>query len=165
MSPLLKKGAKDSCHKNLRPVSNLQFVSKITERAVFNQIYAHITENGLFPELQSAYKSAHSTETALLKTVNDILLNMNSQHMSLLVLLDLSAAFDTVDHNILLRRLKTSFGVTSDALKWFDSYLSGRTQRVIVDGKHSERCHLSFWCAAGIVSWSSSFFCLCQQAF
>ena len=69
---------------------------------------------------------------------------MNSQHVSLLVLLDLSAAFDTVDHNILLRRLETSFGVTGDALKWFDSYLSGRTQRVIVDGKLSERCHLSF---------------------
>ena len=61
-----------------------------------------------------------------------------------LVLLDLNAAFDTVDHNILLRRLETSFGVTGDALKWFDSYLSGRTQRVIVDGKLSERCHLSF---------------------
>ena len=68
---------------------------------------------------------------------------MNSQHVSFLVLLDLSAAFDTVDHNILLRRLETSFGVTGDALKWFDSYLSGRTQRVIVDGKLSE-CHLSF---------------------
>ena len=54
VSPLLKKGAKDSGHKNLRPVSNLQFVSKITERAVFKQIYAHVTESGLFPKLQSA---------------------------------------------------------------------------------------------------------------
>ena len=69
---------------------------------------------------------------------------MNSQHVYLLVLLDSSAAFDTVDHNILLRRLETSFGVTGDSLKWFDSYLSGRTQRVMVDGKLSERCHLSF---------------------
>ena len=89
MSPILKKGAKDSGHKNLRPVSNPQFVSKITERAVFNQIYAYGTENGLFPELQSAYRSAHRIELALLKIVNDILLNMNSQHVSLLVLLDL----------------------------------------------------------------------------
>ena len=103
VNPLLKKGAKVSGHKTLRPVSNLQFVSKITERAVSSQFYAHITENGLFPELQSAYRSAHSTETALLKIVNDILLNMNSQHVSLLVLLDFTAAFEVVDHNILLR--------------------------------------------------------------
>ena len=125
-------------------MSNLQFVSNITERTVFDQIYAHVTENGLFLELQSVYRSAHSTEMALLKIINDILLNMNSEQVSFLVLLDLSAAFDTVDHNILLRRLETSFGVTGDALKWFDSYLFGRTQRVIVDGKLSERCHLSF---------------------
>ena len=98
-------------------MSKLQFVSKITERAVFNQIYVHIRENGHFPELQSAYRSAHDTETALLKIANDILLNMNSQHVSLLVLLYFSAAFDTVDHNILLRRPEASFGVTGDALK------------------------------------------------
>ena len=68
---------------------------------------------------------------------------MNRQHVSLLVLLDLSVAFDAVGHNILLHRLETSFGVTGVAFKWFGSYLSGRTQRAIVDGKLSERCHLS----------------------
>lgn len=72
-NPLLKKGAKDTGHKNLRPVSNLQFVSKITERAVFNKFYVHVTENGLFPELQSAYRVGHSTETALLKIVTSSL--------------------------------------------------------------------------------------------
>ena len=87
VKPLLKKGAKDSGHKNLRPVSNLQFVSKITERTVFYQIFSYVTDNGLFPELQSAYRRTHSTETALLKIVNDILLNR--QHVSLLVLLAL----------------------------------------------------------------------------
>ena len=106
MNPLLKKGAKNTTHKNLRPVSNLQFVSKITERAMFDQVYNHVTVNELFPGLQSAYRKSHSTETAQVKIVNGILLNMNRQHVSLLVLLDLSAAFDTVDHTILLRRLE-----------------------------------------------------------
>ena len=95
---MYKGRAKDSAYKNLRPVSNLLFVPKITESAVFDQLYTHVTDNQLFPVWQSAYRKSHSTETALLKIVNDILLDMNRQHVSLLVLLDLSAAFDTVDH-------------------------------------------------------------------
>ena len=144
INPLFKKGAIDFAYKNLRPVSNLQFVSKITERAVFDQLYAHVMNNGLFPEFQSAYRKSHSTETALVKIVNDILLGMNRQHVSLLVLLDLSAAFDTVDHTILLRRLETSFGVTGDALKWIASYLSARSQRVMINVVLSDRFDLSF---------------------
>ena len=133
-------------HKNLRPISNLQFVSKITERAVFDQVYSHMTDNELFPVLQSAYRKGHSTETALLRVVNDILSNMNKQHVSILVLLDLSAAFDTVDHAILLRRLETSFGITDAALAWFSSYLSGRSQCVSINGETSDcyPCHLVF---------------------
>ena len=142
-NPQLKKGAKDVAHKNLRPISNLQFVSKITERAVFDQVYSHMTDNELFPVLQSAYRKGHSTETALLRVVNDILSNMNKQHVSILVLLDLSAAFDTVDHAILLRRLETSFGITDAALAWFSSYLSERSQRVSVNGERSDS-HLVF---------------------
>ena len=99
-----------------------------------------MTDNELFPVLQSAYRKGYSTETALLRVVNDILSNMNKQHVSILVLLDLSAAFDTVDHVILLRRLETSFGITDAALAWFSSYLSGRSQRVSVNGESSD-CH------------------------
>ena len=75
---------------------------------------------GLYPLFQSAYRKDHSTETALLKVQNDILMNMNRQHVTLLVLLDLSAAFDTVDHKILLHRLHASLGITGTALKWFE---------------------------------------------
>ena len=117
--PATEKSAKDVTHKYLRPISNLQFVSKITERAVFDQVYSHMTDNELFPVLQSAYRKGHSTETALLRVVNDILSNMNKQHVSILVLLDLSAAFDTVDHAILLRRHETLFHITDAALAWF----------------------------------------------
>ena len=90
--------------------------------------------NDLLPKLQSAYRRCNSTETALLKIYKDILLSMNQQYVTLLVLLDLSAAFDTVDHSILLEHLTKSFGISSKALEWFLSYLSGQSQRVTLDG-------------------------------
>ena len=105
--PLLKKPGLDIIFKNFRPVSNLAFLSKLTEKAVFHQIHEHMVNTNLYPNAQSAYRVHHSTETALLKVKNDILLNMNKQHVTLLVLLDLSAAFDTVEHNILLEALNT----------------------------------------------------------
>ena len=105
-------------------------------------MYTHVTDNELFPVLQSASRKSHSAETALLKIVNDILLDMNHQNVSLLVFPDLSAAFDTVDHTILLWRLETSFGVTGDVLKRFASYLSDRSQRVAVNGELSDSCNV-----------------------
>ena len=86
------------------------------------------------PVLQSSYRSFHSTETALIKAMNDILLKMNSQLVTLLILLDLSAAFDTVDHQLLLERLSDEVGIRGTALNWFRSYLSDRGQRVSVHG-------------------------------
>ena len=91
--PLLKKDGSEPIFQNYRPVSNLQFVSKLTESAVAKQLQHHIDMNNLFPLLQSSYRKFHSTESAPLKVKNDILLNMNRQHVTLLVLLDLSAAF------------------------------------------------------------------------
>ena len=78
-------------YKNLRPVSNLQFVSKVTERAVYDQLHKNLEDNDLYPVLRSAYRKPHSTETALIMgVVNDVLHNMNRQQVTLLVLLDLS---------------------------------------------------------------------------
>ena len=128
---------------NLRPVSNLQYVSKLVERAVFDQVHAHLSEHDLYPLLQTAYRRGHSTETALLKIYNDILMAMNRQDVVLLVLLDLSAAFDTVEHSVLLSRLSTSFGIRGTALEWFASYLSGRSQRVSLSDKCSESLQLN----------------------
>ena len=138
--PLLKKLGLDLIFKNLRPVSNLQFTSKLcTEKAVFHQMYKHKVINDFFPELQSAYCGNHGTETALLKVMNDILLKMNSQHVTVLILLDLRVAFDTVDHNILLDRLQSNLGLRGTVLDWFCSYLSDRTQQISIEGSVSRK--------------------------
>ena len=80
--------------------------------------------------MPSAYREHHATETALLKVKNDILMNMDMGHVTLLVLLDLSAAFDTADHDILIHRLQSLLGPRGSALRWFRSYLRGRSQQV-----------------------------------
>ena len=113
-------------------------MSKSTEGAVASQLMEHMTINNLHLKFPSAYKNNHSTESALLKVKNDILLNMDEQKVTLLVLLDLSSAFDTVNHQVLLERLRSRFGVTGTALDWFASYLSGRVQRISVNGGTSD---------------------------
>ena len=134
----LKKRCQSASLSNLIPVSNLQFISKLTERAVYNQTQEHLVRSELYPPLQSAYRAGHSTETALLKVHNDMLLNMDNQRVTQLVLFDLSSAFNTVDHKVLLRRLEITFGIADTALQWFRSYLAGRSQRVLLNGSFSE---------------------------
>ena len=90
----------------------------------------YLKENGLLPDLQSAYKVRNSTETAVLKVLSDILLALDSGDIGMLVMLDLSAAFDSVDHATLLKRLTTSYGLEGNVINWFKSYLSDRTQCV-----------------------------------
>ena len=142
--PLLKKVNLDTSFTNLRLISNLSYISKLTEKAVFHQLNNHLSLHELYPKLQSAYRKNHSTETALLKVTNDILVNMNSQRVSLLVLLDLSAAFDTIDHSILLNRLKYNVGVNGTALSWFASYLTNRKQRIHLNSSISEEFVLKY---------------------
>ena len=99
----------------------------------------HLTVDNVHSLLQSAYKQQHSTETALLKVKNDILMSMDEQHVTLLVLLDLSAAFDTIHHDKLTGRLESDLGITDNALAWFKSYLSDRFQRVSLNGSLSDQ--------------------------
>jgi retron-type reverse transcriptase len=143
--PLLKKALLDSeLFKNFRPVSNLPYLSKIIERVVAKRFVSHMQIHSLHEPLQSAYKQYHSIETALAKVQNDVLLAIDNQCCVLLVLLDLSAAFDTVDHQTLLSRMSTRLGIEGDALDWFTSYLSDRSQCVHVQGatskKHTLQC-------------------------
>jgi len=90
----------------------------------------YLKDNGLLPDLQSAYRAHHSTKTALLKVLSDILLTLDSGNLAMLTLLNLSAAFDSVDHDTLLQRLKTSYGLKEAVLDWFESYLRGCVQEV-----------------------------------
>ena len=116
--------------KSYRPISNLSVLSKLLERLVARQLLDYLTAFKLLPELQSAYRAHHSTETAVLKVLGDILRAVDSGDLAVLTLLDLSAAFDTVDHATLLRRLNVSYGLGGRVISWFKSYLEGRTQFV-----------------------------------
>ena len=114
--PLLKKPGLELTYKNYRPVSNLSFMSKLTERAVSGHIKEFMEANDLQEPLQSAYHPNQSTETALIKIFDDILLSMDDKRAVLPALLDLCSAFDTVDHKIMMNRLEHVFGITGTAL-------------------------------------------------
>ena len=125
VKPLLKKPSLDkNLLKNYCPISNLPFLSKILEKVVLHKLLSHLQENNLSNPFQSAYRAGCSTETVLLRIVNDILSALENDNISVLLLLDLSAAIDTIDHQILLSRLNSVFGIQSTALQWFQSYLS-----------------------------------------
>ena len=152
VTPLIKKAILD-CEilKNYRPVSNLSFLSKLIERIVCVQLVCHLKENGLYEIYQSVYRQLHSTESALLRVQNDILQEVDSHGGAILVLLDLSAAFDTIDHKKLLDLLDVSFGIRGDTLKWFSSYLRNRTQSVHIGSTFSTEQTLSFGVPQGSV--------------
>ena len=152
VTPLLKKANLDkSILKNYRPVSNLAFISKLLERAALHQLLNHMDNNNLFCPIQSAYRPKHSTETALVKIQNDILLHLDSGKGVILVLLDLSAAFDTIDHTILMSRLQSRIGITGPALDWFHSYLADRYQCVHIQGQSSDSVPLVYGVPQGSV--------------
>lgn len=100
--------------------------SKLVERAIFKQTDRHMVQHHIYPVLQSSYCAGHSTETALLKVMNDIMHSVNSQRVALFVLLDLSVAFDTVNHEILVKRMQKKVGLQGTVLNWFkiSGYLS-----------------------------------------
>ena len=125
-------------------MSNLSFLSKILEKVALLQLHDHLKRNNLLYSLQSAHRVGHSTETALLKIVNDLLSALDDGKVSLLSLLDLSAAFDTIDHATLLSRLQHTFGISANTLSWFSSYLYGRTQTVSVHGFNFQPADLEF---------------------
>ena len=123
---------------NFRPIPNLKFVAKLTGKVIANRLVSYLEQNHLDEPLQSAYKKFHSCETALVRVQNDMLCAIDKRCCVVLLLLDLSAAFNTVDHSILLQRLHSRFSLRGKALDWFASYLADRTQSVVINSTKSK---------------------------
>uniref|UniRef100_A0A8C6KSN9 Reverse transcriptase domain-containing protein n=1 Tax=Nothobranchius furzeri TaxID=105023 RepID=A0A8C6KSN9_NOTFU len=128
VQPILKKPGLDrTIYENFHPISKVPFLSRALEKIVHGQISAHMNSNSLLDVFQSAFRPRHSTQSALIRVLNDILVASDSGSRVRLPQLDLSAAFDTVDHHIFLDRLGSWVGVTGVAHQWFYSYQSNRS--------------------------------------
>ena len=138
-------------YKNYRPVSNLQFLGKLIERIVKIRFDSHLLKNDLNCKKQYGYKNEHSTEMLMTKVSNDLLIACDRKTPTLLMFLDLSAAFDTVDQDKLLQILDKELGIRGIALKWFESFLKGRTQRVKIGDSYSSEETLDFGVAQGSI--------------
>ena len=118
---------------------------------VSSQVATYVDSNSLGEPLQSAYRRVHSTETALLAVQDSFLRAIDDRKAVILVMIDISAAFDTVDHGILLQRLSDDFGLCGPVHRWFQSYLSNRTSQVCVSGSFSTETQLKYGVPQGSV--------------
>ena len=152
ITPIVKSMKEDlEMFSNYRPISILSFLSKLIEKCVLVQLLNHLDQNNLSYHYQSAYKSYHSCETALLKIYDDILHMLDSRSYVFMLFLDFSSAFDTVDHHILLEKLEKNFYVKGMALKWFKSFLSNRQFKVNVEGNFSKHYSANYGVPQGSV--------------
>ena len=152
VKPLLKKHNLD--HEDLsnyRPVSNLAFLSKLLENLVAARLKKHLNDSGINNNFQSAYTEHRSTETALLRIHNDLCKAVDTSGAAALIMLDLSAAFDTLDHSILLDCFQYLFGLQDTVLSWLSSYLSDRRQHIIICDANSSEQHLPYGVPQGSV--------------
>ena len=145
--PLLKKSSlnKDTLN-NYRPVSNLSHLSKVIEKVIAQRIICHIFDQRMQDCFQSTYRKNHSTETALLCVTNAMKVATDNRQGTALVLIDFSAAFDTINHMILIQRRRLRYGIVGKALGWLQSYLQNRTQRVVIRDVSSN----TTWLTSGV---------------
>uniref|UniRef100_A0A3B3I0M8 Reverse transcriptase domain-containing protein n=1 Tax=Oryzias latipes TaxID=8090 RepID=A0A3B3I0M8_ORYLA len=152
VQPVLKKPSLDSAVlANFRPISKMPYISKLLEKVVYLQLDDFLSQHQILEVFQSGFRPLHSTESALLRVSNDIPLANDDGDYVVLVLLDLTAAFDTVDHSILICRLQNSVGIQGTALDWFKSYLAERTMYVSLGGFESTSTQVSYGVPHGSV--------------
>ena len=154
VKPILKGNLDSQALSSYRPVSNLTFLSKIIENVVLNQLVQHLEKVGALPDNQSAYRRLYSTETVICSVINDLILLMDNGLCGILILLDLSAAFDTVRHDLLLEDLR-AIGIVDDALEYIRNYLEGKAYRVKISSSFSDDKFLQR-SSTGKCAWSYS---------
>ena len=152
ITPVIKDETKShDDFKNYRPISNLEFLSKLLEKVVLKQLTKYLDEFSLYTKFQSAYRPNHSCETAMAYIVDDIQQFLENKQNAALIMLDLSSAFDTVDHQMLIDRLERDFGICDEALELIRSYLYERTFSVSIDDKASSSHELSYGVPQGSI--------------
>ena len=131
---------------NYRPVSSLQYISKLVEKAMLEQINHHCNSHNLLLDYQTGYRENRSCETVLLKLTNDILCSVDTEkkNVTVMIALDMSATFDTVDQKVLLSILQNNFGISETVLEWFRNYLNHRDMTVKIVKSYSDRKELPF---------------------
>ena len=147
--PVFKNGARNDLN-NYRPISIISAVAKIFGKLVHDQFYYYLTSNDLLSKYQFGFRPNHSTLTALLETTNSWCVNIDNGLLNGVVFIDLKKAFDTIDHNILLIKLK-HYGVDDNALTWFHSYLTNRKQKCFVNGNFSDSCPITYGVPQGSI--------------
>ena len=149
--PILKKPTLNkNVLSNYRPVSQLSCLSKVLEKIVSEQLTEFLTDHNKLNPLQSAYRKHKSTETALTMVTNDLLMSTDNRRITILALIDLSSAFDTLNHQLIIRRLEI-IGLAGTALKWFSSFLSDRTFEIKINNTRSKICQLKYGVPQGSV--------------
>ena len=149
VAPVFKDRARNDLN-NYRPISIISAVAKIFGKLVHDQFYCYLTSNDLFSKYQSGFRPNHSTLAALLETTNSWCVNIDNGLLNGVVFIDLKKAFDTIDRNILLIKLK-HYGVDDNALKWFHSYLTNRKQKCFVNGNFSDSCRITYGVPQGSI--------------
>ena len=134
--PVFKSGD-PSLLTNYRPISVLPFLSKVFEKIVYNCLFDFICDNNILYDYQFGFRPKHSTQQAIITLFDNITKSLDNGNIAISIFIDLKKAFDTVNHRILLRKLY-AYGIRGPILKWIESYLTGRTQYVVFDGKESE---------------------------
>ena len=149
VTPIYKEGGKTN-QNNYRPISVLPVVTKLIERVIFYQFYSYLTEHNLLSEAQSGFRPKHSTLTTLLDSTNEWYLNIDKGLLNGVMFMDLKKAFDTMEHQIMLKKLEL-YGVCKSSLKWFTSYLKERRQKTFVNGVLSGGCTIKFGIPQGSI--------------